>query len=133
MAKKETLKKKTTLPRTTGRKVKSGRVTPLKLYFVRDSHDFECDFVIAKTERGAWRVFDGMYGFGEGAQGKVELVTVLKTAPAWVKGPMWLGPTANLSELGGIRLTSIDFPRWRFGDKVWGPPKTGADRYRLLR
>jgi len=130
-------KKKPRMGATTSKKrrhVKGASLaTPLKLYFVRDSNDFECDFVIARTERGAWRVFDEMYGFDDDEQGKVELVTMIKSPPGWVRGPMWLGPTADLSELGGIRLTSMDFPRWRFDKRVWGPPKTREKRYKVLR
>jgi len=99
---------------------------PWKLFFVTDPTAFECDFVIARTASHAKRLFSEEYG---GLDGDAELVITIEKAPDWLTGPCWLGPDPDLTELGGERLTSMDFPRWKFGDKVVGPPTTLGERY----
>ena len=97
-----------------------------KLFFVTDDDDFECDFVIARTAAQAERLFTEEYG---DLAGHAELVTAIERPPAWLTDACWLGPDPDLTDLGGERLTSMDFPRWKFGEEVWGSPKTIAERY----
>lgn len=104
--------------------------TPFKLYFVVDDAEFEADFVVARTEPQACRVFRDMYGHD--AECFAELLTY-DHPPAWLTEPVWLGPDdAVLVELGGRRLDSIGVPRWQFGNDVWGYPYTDAERYTSL-
>jgi hypothetical protein len=44
----------------------------------------------------------------------------------------WLGPDPDLTEFGGTKLPTIDFPRWQFGGRVRGSRKTLAARYLKL-
>lgn len=97
-----------------------------KLFFVTDAHAFECDFVIARTAAQAKRLFKDEYG---DPPGRAELVTTIERPPEWLTEACWLGPDPDLTDLGGERLASVDFPRWKFGDAVWGSPKTLAERY----
>jgi len=97
-----------------------------KLYFVTDDDDFECDYVIAKAARRAERLFTEQYG---DLPGHAELVTVVTSPSPSLTEACWLGPDPDLAEFGGERMASLDFPRWRFGDRVWGPPTTMAERY----
>lgn len=99
---------------------------PWKLYFVTDPTAFECDYVIARTATHAKRLFSEEYG---GLDGDAELVITIEKAPDWLTEACWLGPDPDLTELGGERLTSMDFPRWKFGAKVVGPPTSLAERY----
>jgi hypothetical protein len=100
---------------------------PWSLFFVVDRSAFECDYVVAKTAREAERLFSKEYG---GLEGKAELVTAIVDPPAWLTESCWLGATPDLTEFGGEGLASVDFPRWKFGDKVFGPPTTKTARYR---
>jgi hypothetical protein len=118
--------------RTDARRSAAKRTEPStwKLFFLMDDAEFEADFVVARTVVGAKRAFSQMYG------GKVrstaDLVTEIKNPPPWLRTSTWLGPDDDvLEEFGGKRLPSVDFPRWQFGSRVWGYPKTAAERYRL--
>jgi hypothetical protein len=113
------------------RKMPVKSAAPLwKLFFVMDDAEFEADFVVARTVVGAKRAFSEMYGGG--VRSAASLVAEIKAPPAWLKEATWLGPDDDvLEEFGGTRLPSIDFPRWQFGDRVWGYPKTAAERYQM--
>jgi hypothetical protein len=101
-----------------------------KLFFLVDQGEFEADFVVARTAPAAKRAFNAMYGDDMRAQ--IDLVAEIKDPPAWLKKATWLGPGDDvLEELGGKRLPALHFPRWQFGSKVWGYPKTMVERYRV--
>jgi hypothetical protein len=101
-----------------------------KLFFLVDQGELEADFVVARTAPAAKRAFNSMYGNDMRAQ--IDLVAEIKDPPAWLKKTTWLGPGDDvLEELGGKRVPALHFPRWQFGGKVWGYPKTMADRYRV--
>ena len=97
-----------------------------KLFLVLDDADFEADFVIARDAAQAERVFQREYG---DLPGHAELVVEIERPPAWLTTAMWLGADPDLSEFGGKRLASLDFPRWEFNGRAWGCPKTLAQRY----
>jgi hypothetical protein len=101
-----------------------------QLYYVTDADQFECDFVVAKSAAGAQRLFKREYG---DLPGIAELVVEIEKPPDWLTKGCWLGPDPDLAELGGTKLPTIDFPRWRFANRVWGPRKTMAARYRKLK
>ena len=110
---------------------KGSRGSTWKLFFITDEIGFEADFVLARTAVAAKRAFSDMYGGG--VRSTAELVMEIDAPPAWLEQATWLGPDHDaLEELGGKRVPSIDFPRWQFGDRVWGPQKTARERYSVL-
>jgi hypothetical protein len=110
-----------------GLKAKASR---WRLYYVTDAAEFECDFVIARSAAGAERVFTAEYG---DLPGDAELVVEIDKPPEWLTKGCWLGPDPDLTEFGGTKLATIDFPRWQFGDRVWGSRKTMTARYQKLK
>ena len=95
------------------------------LYYVCDAWQHECDFVVARTDKEARRIFSDMYG---GLSGYADRVGAAEDFAESV----WLGPDApELAKLGGVRLASLDFPRWQFGARVYGCEIPPAERYRM--
>jgi hypothetical protein len=106
------------------------KVSRWRLYYVTDAAEFECDFVIARSAAGAKRLFTTEYG---DLRGDADLVIEIDKPPEWLTKSCWLGPDPDLAEFGGTKLPTIDFPRWQFGDRVWGSRKTMAARYQKLK
>jgi hypothetical protein len=102
--------------RVFGAEMSAPKPAPLKLYYVADRTEFECDFVIARSKAQALRVFSEMYG---GLRGDCQLVLRVPPSLSLFAGPCWLGPSApELERLGGVRVdggSANEFPQWNFG------------------
>jgi hypothetical protein len=92
------------------------------LYLVESADALECDYVIARSPKDAVHLFQEEYG---DIACSAEEITSVEEAIR----PTWVGPDPDLAPFGGVRLDSIDTPRWRFGERVTGPSTTLRRRY----
>jgi hypothetical protein len=99
----------------------------MKLFYIEAGGSFECDFLLARNSSDAIRLMQATYGGG------MSIDSVQCVADVGEQERAWLGPCAEptaLTAFGGTLISPPgEFPRWQFGDQVFGCLLTPTERY----